>query len=305
MEEKKWLVENFSPYKIHKHQIKEELVDTQTKFQKAVLANLYELKNCLVLDGELQSAELDEFIYHESLVHPGMLTHPNPENVLILGGGEGATLREALKHKSVKKVVMVDIDGQVVEFCKKHLSMFHQGAFDDPRTELVVGDALEYVNNTDQKFDVIISDLCCPLEESPAKTMYTKEFYATLITKLTDNGIFALQAASGSLTQIQVHASIGTTLKQVFANVESFYSFVPAYDVPWAFIVATKNKQQSAKNLTREQVDKMLQERVNGELRFYDGITHQGIFSVPKYLRKILNENKNVITNDKPCYLYK
>ncbi len=112
----------------------------------------------LFLDGVAQSAERDEFIYHELLVHPAMFAHPNPEKVLVIGGAEGATLREVLKHQTVKRAVLVDIDGELVEICKQYLPGWHQGSFDDPRVEVVIGDGRDYVVKCNEKFDVIIID---------------------------------------------------------------------------------------------------------------------------------------------------
>jgi spermidine synthase len=305
METKKmWFTDNRGPFEEYKFSIKEKIVDTTTQFQKAEIIDTHAFKKCLILDGDLQSAECDEFIYHESLVHPAMILHKNPENILILGGGEGSTLREVLKHKSVKRVVMVDIDGEVVEFCKKNLVSFHQNAFEDERVELIIDDAKNYIQTCKEKFDVIIGDLCCPVKNSPACDLYTKEFYEVLKNKLNDNGVFVLQSGPGDIPQLQLNSLIHNTLESVFETTTPFYINVPSFAMAWSFIIATKNKEFSVSNLSSQEVNKLLDLKVKGELKYYDGITHHSIFSIPKHIRNFLSEQKNLITKDKLFYLF-
>ncbi len=301
----KWFKERLTPHETHSHRLKNILVKKKTSFQNAVVADSYSFGRCLILDGEMQSAKTDEFIYHESLIHPAFCTHPNPERVVILGGGEGATLREILKHKSVKKATMVDIDGEVVEWCKKHMKDWHQGAFSDPRAEIIIADAKKYIENTSEKFDVIISDLPSPMEEGPAYQLYTVEFYKTLISKLADDGIFVLQAGSGSLMQIDLHLKLYSTVKSVFSMVRSFSAHIPSFDVPWSFLLCSKDESIDPMNLNAEQIDLRIKKSVSQDLDFYDGITHEGLFRIPKNLRKMLGREKGVITLKKPVYFYK
>ncbi|MFC1485289.1 fused MFS/spermidine synthase [bacterium] len=301
-----WLVEHFTPYEKHSYKIKKVLIDTETKFQKVLLLDLESYKKSLVLDGELQSTELDEFIYHESIVHPAMILHPNPERILILGGGEGATLREVLKHKSVKEVVMLDIDGEVIDFCKEYLDMFHKGSFFDHRVNLVITDARDYILKENEKFDVIISDLCCPIENSPACMLYTSEFYSVLKTRLNKNGMFLAQSGPADIPQFGLFSSIYCTLKNVFKDVYPFSSLVPSFIVPWGFNLAITNVTQNPMNILINEVDKLLEFKLkNNDLRYYDGMSHLKMFNMSKHLRNQLISQKNIITNDKPFYLFK
>src|SRR3982750_4305760 len=249
-----WFKERFTPHESHSHQIRRTIIQTRTKFQNAILADSYSFGRCLVLDGEKQSAQLDEFIYHECLGQPAMLLHPNPKKVLILGGGEGATVREILRHPSVQQVTMVDIDGEVVDFCKKYLQEWHLGTLTHPKTRLIIDDARKFVLETDEKFDIIISDLPTPIEGGPAYQLYTLEFYKKMISRLTPNGLFIAQAGSGSLVQIHFHSVLNNTLKELFKVVRPFYAFVPSFDVPWAFLLAS-NKADPRK-LAAQAVDK-------------------------------------------------
>jgi len=145
-----WFMDSESEHRIIFHRTKEQIVSAQTPFQTVKIIDTYYLGRILVLDNKIQSAESDEFIYHESLVHPSMVLHGKPQNVLILGGGEGATLREVLRYKSVNKATMVDIDQVLVGLCEKHLAKWHNGAFKDPRVELVFDDAMQYVKQTQE-----------------------------------------------------------------------------------------------------------------------------------------------------------
>src|ERR1017187_3474223 len=135
-----WFTERFTPHESHSHQIKRIIIQTRTKFQNAVLVDSHSFGRCLILDGEMQSAQLDEFIYHECLVQPAMVLRKTAKRVLILGGGEGATVREILRHPQVEQVTMVDIDGEVVDFCKEYLKEWHRGTLTHVKTRLIIDD---------------------------------------------------------------------------------------------------------------------------------------------------------------------
>ncbi len=295
-----WLTEYFTPEEKHSHKIKKYLVAKKTKFQDMILADSISFERCLVLDGEMQSAQFDEFIYHESLVHPAMMINRKPKDILIMGGGEGATARELLRYPSVKKIVMVDIDGEVVDFCKKYLKEWHRGAYDSPKVKLIIDDAKRYVEETKEKFDVIISDLPTPIEGGPAYQLYTSEFYRTLKVKLKRGGIFALQAGSGNPLQIKFHKLLYATLKKIFKNVSAYYAYVPSFDVPWAFIIASDVPQDIKPDCITKKIGKL-----KGCLKFYDASTHIGLFKIPKFYRTILASEKDIISTQKPVYFFK
>ena len=185
----KWFFEPTTAAEGHMHAIRRTIVETKTAFQHAEIMETVAYGKLLVLDGRIQSSQAEDFIYHEGLVHPGLLATENrPESGLVIGGGEGATLREMLRYPSMRRAVMVDIDGEVVELCKRHLPEMHQGAFDDPRTEVRHEDARAYLENTSERFDFISVDLVEPLEEGPACRLFTREFYALVRDRLTPGG---------------------------------------------------------------------------------------------------------------------
>lgn len=292
-----WVNEYISPYDIYQRGIKKVYVHKQTQYQEMLIAQTGQGKT-LVLDGKFQSTEADDFMYHEPLVHPAMIFHGAPKKVLIIGGGEGATVREALRWKSVERVVMVDIDGEVVEECKKHMPEFHQGAFDDPRTEFLAMDAFEFLDQTEEVFDVIISDLCDPLEDGPAFYLFTKESYEKVFKRLSEDGFFLLQGGPLSLHELHVHGRLHNTLRAVFPHVISMQNYVAAYITLWGFLLASRKPIDLT--IDQEKVNQILKEMVKGELTLMDGEALQSMMLLPKHIRTAIAANPNIFTMDNP-----
>lgn len=195
---------------------------------------------CISLDGDVQSCESDERMYHEALVHPAMLAHPNPKTVLIMGGGEGATAREVLAHKSVEKVVMVDIDEEFVELCKTHISSWGESAFSDPRLEVLYMDINEYLATCAQKFDVVIGDLIDVDDwDSPAAFLYGEGLYKTIKPLLNPNAIIATQGGALDTQESTNHKRIRETLGRVFGDVRSYGVIVPSFYHLWGYVIAS------------------------------------------------------------------
>ncbi|KAJ9702091.1 hypothetical protein PVL29_004029 [Vitis rotundifolia] len=164
-----------------------------SQYQDIVLLDTKHFGKALVIDGKMQSAEVDEFIYHECLIHPALLCHPNPKTIFIMGGGEGSAAREALRHNSIEKVVMCDIDQEVVDFCRRYLTV-NQEAFRNKKLNLVINDAKAELERRNEKFDIIVGDLADPVEGGPCYQLYTKSFYERILKpKLNVNGIFVTQ----------------------------------------------------------------------------------------------------------------
>jgi len=298
----RWFIESLSPEEGHLHGIRRVLFSTQTSFQSLDILELGSYGKALVLDGKVQSSLLDEFIYHESLVHPAMLAHPAAKRVFIVGGGEGATLREVLRHPTVERVLMVDIDEEVVNRCKELLPEWHKGSFDDPRAEVRFLDARRYLEETQERFDVIIIDISEPVEEGPAYLLFTKEFYQIVHRRLTDWGIIALQAGPASIFDLSCFAAIHQTLLTVFPVVAPYWACIPCFALPWGFSVASK--RPDPRQLGPDAVDRLIAERITADLRYYDGLTHQMSFLLPKYLRQRLQEEKRIIEDNHPLFTF-
>lgn len=298
----RWLRDSINENFVQLHRIEEVLYAGQTKFQSAQIIRSSSFGICLVLDGKIQSSEADEFIYHEALVQPAMMTHPCPEAVFIAGGGEGATLREALRHKTVQRAVMVDIDGEVVALSKKYLPNHSRGAFEDNRTELYHVDARDYLAKSNDKFDIVVIDLPDPIEEGPAYLLYTREFYQIVRDRLTDNGLIVVQAGSASLTELLNFTAVNNTLKSVFPIVSQYKADMPCFGGPWGFCLASLKPDPTL--LSPDEVDNRIAARSLTGLKLYDGLTHQGMFSLPRYIRDAMVSQPRLITDKDPLYLY-
>jgi len=298
----KWFFETTTPVEGHMHAIKRTIVEAQTKFQHVEIMETASYGKLLVLDGRIQSSQADEFIYHEALVHPGMLaTDRPPQSALVIGGGEGATLREALKYRSLTRAVMVDIDGDVVELCRKHLAEMHRGAFEDERTEVRNEDARGYLERTAERFDFISVDLVEPLEEGPACMLFTKEFYTLVRDRLTPGGTMTVQAGMTKINELSFFTAIHRTLRDVFPVVAGYQTFISCFGTPWGFITATK--KVDPRRLDTPTVDRLIAERVKGPLDYWDGQTHLHAFSLPKFIRKAIDAQTRVVTDAHPLIM--
>jgi spermidine synthase len=284
------------------HRIEEFLYTGRSAYQGIEVIRTRSFGVCLVLDGKIQSSEADEFIYHEALVQPAMIAHPEPRTVLIAGGGEGATLREVLKHRSVDKATMVDLDEQVVSVCRKYMPSFSAGAFDDPRTELVVGDFRKFALESPRTFDVIIIDLPDPLEVGPAQLLYTREFYTAVKNRLAPGGIMTVQSESSRWYDLQAFIAIVNTIGDVFTRTAPYQVHIPSFSSLWGFTSASETL--AAGVLSREEVDARIERRVKGLLRSYDGQTHTGMFALPKHIRAAVEACDTVITDASPLSVY-
>lgn len=301
-DKREWLYDEVSPDLAQLHRIKRVIFSGRTEFQSVEIIETRSFGVCLVLDGKIQSSERDEFIYHEALVHPAMLSHSWPETVFIAGGGEGATLREVLNHKTVKRVVMVDIDRQVIDICRRFLVSFHRGAFEDSRVELQIADARTYLEETTNRFDVIVIDLVEPLKEGPACLLYTKEFYQLVKDKLSSEGIIAVQSGASGWTNLRNFTAIINTLKSVFSIVCPYQAYVPSFVDLWGF--ATASQTISPIKLLPEEIDSRISARMLKKPRSYDGLSHQAAFILPKHTRHQLAITRRIITDRNPIFVH-
>ena len=282
-----WHYEYITPDLLQAERVHRVIYTGKTAFQSVTIQDTACFGRSLVLDDKTQSTELDEFVYHESLVQPCMIAHPGPRRVFVAGGGEGATIREVLAHRAVERVVMVDIDREVVELCRRYLPGFHRGSFDDPRLELHHRDALEYLETTTETFDVAIIDVPDPLEGGPAYLLYTREFYRLLKDRLEPQGVLVAQAGpTGPAFYEQCFSAVANTMGAVFPRVSAYEAFVPSFGSTWGFVLGSLGPEPAA--LSPEEVDGLIADRVTGELRHYDGVTHAGMFAIPKYLRRAM-----------------
>jgi|Deesub1362B_J571_1020462.scaffolds.fasta_scaffold00015_63 spermidine synthase len=291
-------IESFFQKHLFHYKIKKWILRKNTEYQLVDICDLEFFGKTVFLDEKIQSAQVDEFIYHESLVHPAMLLNDNPEDIYIIGGGEGATLREVLKH-GVKRCVMCDIDKEFVEICREYLPEWHRGNFEDKRAELIYEDARKNLEKRSDKFDVIISDLTEPIEGGPSALLFTVEFYEILKKRLKEGGILAVQAGSTVPYYNVFFASLYKTLREVFSFTAPYEVFIPSFNMSWGFFIA------SDKNFFKE-IDcqmfeiKIKEKEIFEKLSFLTPPYLEKIFIIPKNLKKDLEEKGRILKDDKP-----
>mmetsp|Transcript_16739 Transcript_16739/g.31710 ORF Transcript_16739/g.31710 Transcript_16739/m.31710 type:complete len:401 (+) Transcript_16739:361-1563(+) len=238
-------------------ELKEIMVSSESEFQK-VQAIRTAFGKSLVTDGKTQSTQMDEYVYHESLVHPSLIKNAmdkngnGPKSVFIGGGGELATAREVLRHLSVERLVMVDLDEHVLNVCKQYLPEWGgESVVKDPRLELIIGDAYAYLTEECQEtFDVIIMDISDPIEAGPGIMLYTQEFYLFVKSLLNPHGVFVTQAGiadgvaqpegyePGSDEDFSSFAAIFNTLGTVFDCTIPYSVNIPSFGCDWGFVMA-------------------------------------------------------------------
>ena len=296
-----WFIESVHPELSIMLKVRQVFYSGQTAFQKIDVLDSELFGRSLILDGKTQSTERDEHIYHETLVHPAMLCHPEPEQVFIGGGGEGGTLREALAHGSVARVTMVDLDPEVVELCRKYLPNHHLGSFDDPRTNLLHEDARGYLQDTTDSYDVIILDLVDPLEGGTAALLYTQEFYTIAKSRLNPGGVLVTQSGpAGLLNFTECFTTIFNTLCAVFAHTQAAQVHIPAFQTLWGFTIASDSPFPRA---LEEDVDAELARRLTKPLKYYDGESHRNMFALPRFQREGLNSETRVNRDADPVFM--
>jgi spermidine synthase len=293
-----WITDNTTPGDGYRYAVSRVLAWKRTEFQELAIVETRSFGKALLLDGNWQSCVADEFMYHEPLVHPAMVLHGSPRSVAVLGGGEGATLREVLRWTDVERVTMVDLDADVVDECKRHLPEMHQGAFDDPRVELVIGDAREWLSASVHDYDVIISDLSEPLEHGPAYELFTKEYFELVRGTLAPGGFLSLQAGCAAPHDIDLFARVANTVSAVFANARPYTSQIPSFATPWGFVLASSEALDPIPQ--PDAIDEVLAQRTLGGLRMLDGQALWGLFLVSVYVRQAVESEDRVYTVSDP-----
>jgi len=283
---------------IWQYRVEKMLLEGKTQYQTYQIANVPRFGKSLFLDYNIQTSLLDEYIFHECMSQPAMTLHPNPKRVVVCGGGEGATLREALFHNTVTEAAMIDIDEELVDMVKVHMPEWHQGAFEDPRTTLLHEDARGWlVREKGNNWDVILSDLPNPHEDGPGQMLFTKEYFQICFDALGDDGVLALQAGSASENYPACMVSCIKTLQEVFPHVAGYYGMVNTFFQPWGFVLASKKHDPLA--LTREEIEARHAAR-GVKPKYYTGRFHQACFTLPEYLEKAIDEQGRILTDAEP-----
>jgi len=256
--------------------VKKYLYSGNSPYQKIDIFESEDYGKVLVLDGLVMTTERDEFIYHEMLTHPAIRIHPNPQSILIIGGGDGGTAREALRYSEIKQAVLVEIDEMVVELSKKYLGEI-SSAYNDPRLEVVIQDGIEFVKNCNERFDIIFLDTSDPV--GPAEALYRKDFYQSLKKCLKKNGIISAQTES-PWVQKETVKKLYREIKDIFNDKIIYLAHIPTYPGGiWSFM------------LLGERIELYdIKRPIPGKTKYYNDEIHKSMSALPEYFKHEITE---------------
>ncbi len=280
---KDWFEETLHPGFHSRLGIERVLHETKTGHQHLVIFDNPEFGRVLALDGVVQTTERDEFIYHEMLAHVPILAHGSAKNVLIIGGGDGGMLEEVLKHRGIEAAVQVEIDDTVVELSKRYLRAICGNAYEDSRTELVIADGVEFVNQTDRRFDVIIVDSTDPI--GPGEVLFGERFYGGCKSCLADGGVLVTQNGVPFVQGEELTGTL-TVFRNLFQSASCYRAGVPAY------IGGDMTFGWGSDNTSLADVD-VLALRARFEAagivtEYYTPEMHRGAFALPPYINRLI-----------------
>lgn len=263
-------------------EITQTLYEEASEHQSLAIYQSARFGRVLALDGIVQTTESDEFIYHEILTHLPMLAHGNAREVAIIGGGDGGTLREVLKHP-LQRATMVEIDPHVVELCRTHLPSLSDGAFDDPRADLVIADGARFVAQTDRRFDVLIIDSTDPV--GPAEVLFSEQFYRDCQASLAPGGILVTQNGVPLVQPGELTTSY-RRLSANFADVSCYLAPVPTYF--GGFMAFGWASDDPAKRQVSETEIAARFAAADLTTRYYLPAIHRAAFALPRNIAELL-----------------
>lgn len=269
-----WFSEKHTPHLALTYRVRETLYRARTDYQDLAVLDTYQFGKTLVLDGVVQTTVKDEFIYHEMLVHPAMTTHPAPEKILVIGGGDGGSVREILKYPTVGKVVLAELDPQVIEASRRFLPELSSG-LDHPKLDIALGDGKEFLKGAVGEFDVILVDSPDPI--GAAEGLFSADFYALVHTALKPEGVFAAQTESPFIHG-RLISKIFKAVKGLFAETHLYLAHIPTYQHGmWSFTMGSKvHSPQEGRT-----------GKAPGGLRYYNAEVHRGAFCLPTFVREL------------------
>ncbi len=255
----------------------------QTPFQLLEVYETAELGRIILLDGFNKNSERDEFFYHENLVHPAAVAHPDPRRALVIGGGDGGSSEELLKHSTMQAVHLAELDPDVVAVSKAQFARVHGGAFDDARLELTVGDGLAYLRATEARYDLVAMDLTDPV--GPSVELYSPATFALAKRAMAPGGALMLHMGSPFFHPERCRETLAS-LRQVFRIVAPYFAYIPLYGSIWGF--ATASDTLDPRGLEPAAVDRVIAERNLRDLNYYNGEVHRALFALPNYVKALV-----------------
>lgn len=251
------------------------LASERSAFQQIDIYDHPSFGRTLVLDGLVQTTERDEFVYHEMLTHVPLLSIEAPKRVLIIGGGDGGTLRHVLMHPSIERVVMVEIDQRVTDLCLKFMPEIAGGALDDPRADVLFDDGIAYVRDSKETFDAILVDSSDPV--GPGEGLFTPEFYANARARLAPEGVLCAQSGSPSMQQDELHRTYQHA-RTAFDDVRVYLANVPTYPgTMWSFTLAGRSLNLTASVITPFRT------------KYWTPALQTGAFALPAFVHEVIS----------------
>jgi len=271
-----WFTEKYADHSGLTMQVRDVLYQGESEYQKLAILDTFTFGKVFLLDGAVMLTERDEFLYHEMLSHAPLFTHPDPKRVLVIGGGDGGTVREILKHEGVEEIVLVEIDAKVLEVCRKYLPSISSG-LSEPRVTVLCEDGVRYVSKAPAgRFDVILVDSTDPV--GPALALFSREFLADCCRVLGDRGVFACQSGSpffnlSLMTQIHAHA------REIFPQAGFYLAPVMAYPGgTWSFLMGSKGSAPLPH----------CRQDVSFPTSYYTRQVHLASFALPRFLEEAI-----------------
>ncbi|MER7212073.1 hypothetical protein ABT340_33885 [Streptosporangium sp. NPDC000239] len=295
------VVEPITAYERHVHDVVTVHRAGRTPVQEFAIVELGTYGPALLLDGRVQSTAGDEAHYHEALLYPAYAMSDRVERVLVLGGANGGVLHRLCALPGLRRVVQLDVDGELYEITRSMLPHMHRGADRDPRCRVVFGDPralVREVREAGDDFDLVVADLPDATEGSATERLFTAEFYAEVRGVLRPGGLFATQAGPAHFLAADFFAGTLRTLGSVFRYATPYAISVPSYGVPWGFVVAGDTVDPAG--VTEERVAAAMAKVDPKASTVYDAVTHRHMFALERRLREALADSGTVATDRKP-----
>lgn len=260
------------------------LFDSETEHQHLIIFENGDFGRVMMLDGVVQLATKDEFIYHEMMAHVPLFAHGRVRKALIVGGGDGGVLREALRHPELESVTLCEIDQSVIDLCREHFPQVSAGAFDNPRTTVVIADGTKFVAETGERFDLIMVDLTDPI--GPGAVLFTREFYADCYKALAPGGVLVTQNGLPFLQASELKQSVGF-FREMFADAFAYLATTPSYfGGPMSFGWATDDTD--LRHLRQNAIEHRYAEADAFPTRYWRPDVHVAAFALPNYVRELV-----------------
>ena len=258
----------------------------QTPYQTLEMMDTPSFGRVMRLDNCFMTSERDEFFYHECMAHPAAIAHPAPRSALIIGGGDGGLAEELLKHNTMQRVVLAELDAAVIEASKAELEQVHRNVWENPRLQIQIGDGMAFIDQTEERFDLLVMDLTDP--DTPAGSLYEAPALQRMQRVLAPGGALVLHLGSPVFHPEQVQR-LSRTLHGLFTHVRCYGVYVPLYGAYWGMAVCSDSLD--AKAVDAQTVQQRLQARGVQQLQYYNPEVHAALFALPNYYQKLVHQS--------------